>query len=90
MTAFEMEIPPWLKKLAPCCWCSTYELKVDRSLGYAGGEYSANRSGAVQIFTKANNNDADVNIPEAYAKNEHVADIKQNSETKWPESTAVA
>ena len=37
------------------------KLKVDRSLGYAGGEYSANRSSAVQIFTKvADDNDADV------------------------------
>ena len=46
------------------------KLKVDRSLGYAGGEYSANRSSAVQIFTKvADDNDADVNdILEAYAQ----------------------
>ena len=39
-------------------------------MGYAGGEYSANRSSAVQIFTKvADDNDADVNdILEAYVK----------------------
>jgi hypothetical protein len=46
------------------------KLKVDRSLGYAGGEYSANRSSAVQIFTKvADDNDADVNdILSAYVQ----------------------
>ncbi len=58
-------------------------LKVDRSLGYAGGEYSANRSSAVQIFTKvADDNDADVNdILEAYvqaneARRRHQAELR--------------
>ena len=59
------------------------KLKVDRSLGYAGGEYSANRSSAVQIFTKvADDNDADVNdILEAYvqaneARRRHQAELR--------------
>tara|TARA_Y100001937_G_scaffold47770_1_gene66814 strand:+ start:2586 stop:6713 length:4128 start_codon:yes stop_codon:yes gene_type:complete len=59
------------------------KLKVDRSLGYAGGEYSANRSSAVQIFTKvADDNDADVNdILSAYvqaneARRRHQAELR--------------
>jgi len=59
------------------------KLKVDRSLGYAGGEYSANRSSAVQIFTKvADDNDANVNdILEAYvqaneARRRHQAELR--------------
>jgi len=58
-------------------------LKVDRSLGYAGGEYSANRSSAVQIFTKvADDNDADVDdILGAYvqaneARRRHQAELR--------------
>ena len=59
------------------------KLKVDRSLGYAGGEYSANRSSAVQIFTKvADDNDADVDdILGAYvqaneARRRHQAELR--------------
>ena len=58
-------------------------LKVDRSLGYAGGEYSANRSSSVQIFTKvADDNDADVDdILGAYvqandARRRHQAELR--------------
>jgi len=63
------------------------KLKVDRSLGYAGGEYSANRSSAVQIFTKvADDNDATAeDIVNAYikaneARRRHQAELRDKIE----------
>jgi len=63
------------------------KLKVDRSLGYAGGEYSANRSSAVQIFTKvADDNDAtEEDIVNAYvkaneARRRHQAELRDKIE----------
>jgi len=60
---------------------------VDRSLGYAGGEYSANRSSAVQIFTKvADDNDAtEEDIVNAYvkaneARRRHQAELRDKIE----------
>jgi hypothetical protein len=58
-------------------------LNIDRSLGYAGGEYAANRSSAVQIFTgKADDNDASVeDVLSAYvraneARRRHQAELR--------------
>jgi hypothetical protein len=63
------------------------KLKVDRSLGYAGGEYSANRSSAVQIFTKvADDNDAtEEDVVNAYvkaneARRRHQAELRDKIE----------